>query len=430
MFPIRQATADKIPIKLLDASGNPVTGIVAPTITLSKDGAAFAALSDGTWTELAGGHYTVDVDATDTDTVGSIVLRVIGVGFVDADATPYIRARTEVEIYNLLSQGLPLFIGKTYYVDATNGNDSNDGLTPDKAFLTVTKGLATVVNYDRIKFAPGLYTETGMTVANRIELIGGQGVRFRNLTSGYVITVNEHYVRIKDIELVSNGSAGGLFLTSANWLQLDRVRATNTIVGFKIEGQSNILRDCASEGHTVTGYEFKYDRNYVFRCTAEGRGAAVIGFDIIDYSLAKWGIYLECVSSNNNTAGWRFGTASTDNVIVRCASGGTDGAKTGNLAGQKWIDFGIGSQISAGQSREEDTKDIYDEVMVVATDVLDEIIDGTGGNETDLREAIKQLVAVIVNKCTRSGDVYPYRNKDDDADVVSQTVTDAGRTVA
>lgn len=90
MFPITQGTTRKLPIKLFDSNGDPKTGVVAPTITLSKEGAALAAPSDGTWTELAGGHYTIDVDGTDTNTLGTLVGRVTGTGFEDQSVLAYV----------------------------------------------------------------------------------------------------------------------------------------------------------------------------------------------------------------------------------------------------------------------------------------------------------------------------------------------------
>jgi|GEM_PF-4158712 len=103
MFPLIEATAGQdVPIKLFDLADHvtPKTGVAAPTITLSKNGGAFASPSDGAWAELAGGVYIVTLDATDTDTVGWIVLRVIGAGADEASVLAYVRAITEKQIYD------------------------------------------------------------------------------------------------------------------------------------------------------------------------------------------------------------------------------------------------------------------------------------------------------------------------------------------
>ena len=69
----------KVPVTLVDETDLATleTGIASPTIEISKNGAAYAAPSDGTWAEISDGDYTVLLDATDTGTVGWLILRVI-----------------------------------------------------------------------------------------------------------------------------------------------------------------------------------------------------------------------------------------------------------------------------------------------------------------------------------------------------------------
>ncbi len=56
------------------------TGVSSPTIELSKNGAAYASPSDGTWAELSDGDYTITLNATDTDSLGWLSVRVIKSG--------------------------------------------------------------------------------------------------------------------------------------------------------------------------------------------------------------------------------------------------------------------------------------------------------------------------------------------------------------
>jgi len=82
MFYLRQSTNDqKWPVKLVDSIDGftPEPSMVTPTITLSKVGGNYAGPNDGTWAEPnpgTYGMYTVQFDATDSDTLGSIVLHV------------------------------------------------------------------------------------------------------------------------------------------------------------------------------------------------------------------------------------------------------------------------------------------------------------------------------------------------------------------
>jgi len=48
---------------------------------------------------------------------------------------------------------------KTYYIDAVNGNDLNNGLSTDTAFTTIQNGINAAANGDTILVYPGLYQE-------------------------------------------------------------------------------------------------------------------------------------------------------------------------------------------------------------------------------------------------------------------------------
>ena len=69
---------------LINVNRNLYTGITGPVIELSKNGGAFAAMSDGTFAEVGMGVYTVTFDATDTNDLGYAILRV-RVGTFSAD---------------------------------------------------------------------------------------------------------------------------------------------------------------------------------------------------------------------------------------------------------------------------------------------------------------------------------------------------------
>ena len=79
MFPLNAEKAgQKVPVLLLDLVGNPKTGITGPTTEITKNGAAaFASPNDGTFAEIGKGWYTVQLDATDSNDIGWLVLRVV-----------------------------------------------------------------------------------------------------------------------------------------------------------------------------------------------------------------------------------------------------------------------------------------------------------------------------------------------------------------
>jgi|TARA_R110002051_G_scaffold163778_4_gene235000 hypothetical protein len=74
--------SQKVPVVMVTTAAPPVyeASISSPTIEISKNGGAYAAASDGTWTEVSDGDYTVTLNATDTDTVGWLMVRVVKTG--------------------------------------------------------------------------------------------------------------------------------------------------------------------------------------------------------------------------------------------------------------------------------------------------------------------------------------------------------------
>ena len=70
--------AQKVPVTLVAATNYRTLeeSISSPTIDFSKNGAAYATASDGTWAEISDGDYTVTLNATDTAELGFLLLRV------------------------------------------------------------------------------------------------------------------------------------------------------------------------------------------------------------------------------------------------------------------------------------------------------------------------------------------------------------------
>lgn len=86
MFEIKQSTTQKVPVYLADATDGytPETGVATPTIYLSKNGGTPAVPSLGTWAELSAsnmpGWYTVELNGTDTNTLGFLGMDVFKSG--------------------------------------------------------------------------------------------------------------------------------------------------------------------------------------------------------------------------------------------------------------------------------------------------------------------------------------------------------------
>ena len=87
------------------------------------------------------------IDAGNNEAVPSSVI-------LDLDGNPRIVDGTvDMGAY----EGIPT--PNVYYVDAVNGDDNNDGLTPQAAFATIQKGIDIAVDGEVVLVYPGLYQE-------------------------------------------------------------------------------------------------------------------------------------------------------------------------------------------------------------------------------------------------------------------------------
>lgn len=108
MIPLKYNTASQyVYVRLFDATDHvtPETGITSPTITASKNAGLFAVLHDGAWSEPLDGNgiYTIRLDATDTNTVGPLVIRVVKSGCEDAYLYCIVSTYTVDDVYSSVS---------------------------------------------------------------------------------------------------------------------------------------------------------------------------------------------------------------------------------------------------------------------------------------------------------------------------------------
>ncbi|GAI40096.1 unnamed protein product, partial [marine sediment metagenome] len=152
---------------------------------------------------------------------------------------------------------------------------------------------------------------------------------------------------------------------------------------------------CRSILHTATGFDISASFGVYDRCIAAG-GAAVTGVLLSDAAADHNGFH-DCHTLGNTTRGWDVVAGANNNLFSGCSTGAGDGAKRDLGTDNTWDDFSEGSKIVAGQTRDQDLKDIHNKVSPLpAEQIPDTDFDGT---VTDTEtECVLVNLAYVLNK--------------------------------
>ena len=166
---IKQSTTRNLMVFLTDSTDH-VTGLTGATLTisLSKDGAAFGAITP-TVTERGDGWYSLAMTTSHTDTLGDLVLHITA-----ASADPI----------DLREQVFALLPGDSVVVASIAADAVNASALATDAVTEIQTGLATAVDLTAVKAKTDSLT---FTVANQID-------------------ANIQYVN--DVQVIGTGAAG------------------------------------------------------------------------------------------------------------------------------------------------------------------------------------------------------------------------------
>jgi hypothetical protein len=128
----------------------------------------------------------------------------------------------------------------TYYVDATNGNDSNTGTSPIQAWRTLSKVNGQTFNAgDYIYFKRGeawnetLYPDSGSS--GNLITYGAYGSGNKPIIRNFSASTKS-YIKVQDIEFKSNGGDYPVYLTNSHHIRIESC---------KIYGNTSCTRWCA-----------------------------------------------------------------------------------------------------------------------------------------------------------------------------------------
>jgi len=258
-----------------------------------------------------------------------------------------------------------------WLVDGTNGNDTYAGNRPEDAFQTIGAAVTAASAGDLIKVSEDVYDEAISVPAGLVglEIICEPGTVLSNTTPGTVVTIAAPSVKLKGCHITQAGQIG--LAVSGNYFVGEDIVVDGCTVGFDMDNANPRLIRCISKNHTVSGFDIAGDSGVYIKCFAIGT-AATTGFDL-SHTNAELNVFLDCHSLNNTANGFNLIVGADSNTFINCSQSSLCGGPADAGANNSWINWMIESQITGGQSIQEDLGDINTLLGTIAAYVDTEI---------------------------------------------------------
>ncbi len=229
-------------------------------------------------------------------------------------------------------------VDTVYYVDAIDGNDSNNGLSPETSFATIRKAVDTAKSGDSIIVAEGVYTEDGNhdidfhakainvrgTDPNDPEVVAATVIDCQQNSSGFRFRSNEPpSARVSGLTII-NASYSAIYCDDYSCPTIDRcvMKFNHGFSGGGIRCRSfssPTIRNCTISGNTAV-----YD------------GGGIYCSDNSD------AIITNCVINDNSAGGFGGGGYGGGIDIVYSNSTISNCTITGNSAAQRGGGVNVG----------------------------------------------------------------------------------------
>jgi len=306
---------------------------------------------------------------------------------------------------------VPKYTGNILYVDGVNGNDANSGHEPGIAKKTIGAAITAASAGDRIVVKASIYNEAINLNKDSLELVCEHGTFLTNTTPGTVLVVSANYCRVIRAILAQGGQTG--LQVTGNFNNIEDCLAFGCSVGFDIGGAENHTDNCRSIQHTTTGFDITGSYGIHRRLVAAGAGA-VKGI-YLSANTADRNHFHDCHTLGNTAAGWEVVGGADNNLFSGCSMAVDDGARVDAGTDNTWDNFSEGSQIAAGQSRDQDLKDIYD--LIDTAEAVGSYTYLDAGGEQDVYEdttTTRRRICVCVSNrnMTQTGTFRIYRKVD------------------
>lgn len=240
-----------------------------------------------------------------------------------------------------------------WYVDSGIGNDNYDGLSRAHPFATIGAAVTAASAGDTIHIARGNNYDEAVSIPaglTGLEVLCEPGVAISNTTPGTVVTVAAPAVRWKG-GLVSQWGQIGFSISGAWFIGKDMLVDICTI-GFQLTSTQGLYINCKANQTTTSGWDIANAMNVFIGCNVNG-DAASRGF-YLSHTNAHENILARCATLGCTAAGYECVAGADDNLFDDCSQSSLCAGPTNAGANNTFANHKKGSQITAGNSVQDD----------------------------------------------------------------------------
>jgi len=286
-----------------------------------------------------------------------------------------------IETVNSLRSNIGTKPRQKWYVDQTNGGANFDGLSRISAFSTIGAAVNAAAAGDIIHIAEDTYDEAISIPAGKtgLQVVCEPGVYLINTTPGTVVAIAAAVVYWEGGIIETNGQTG--MEINGQWFTGKDIRVYNCNIGFDMNSDHPLLINCRTNETAASGFDISEDSGYYINCACHGV-AASRGF-YLSHTNAHNNIFKKCSTLGCTAAGYETVAGADENLFSFCSQSSLCAGPTDAGANNTWAHHVEDSQITAGNTVQEDLSGVYTRMGApagasVSADVA--IIDGIVDN--------------------------------------------------
>ena len=247
-------------------------------------------------------------------------------------------------------ENIPQSMGTLYYVSNTDGDNSNDGLSPNNAKATIGNAILTCGVGDIIIVEAGTYPEDVNINKNSVELWCEIGTII-TAQSGVGLTVSGSYCKVitpNGALLVNPVATGTAVLVSGGFNYIWDIRvpcASSGNLGFEFTGSGIHGTNLRCADPLVAAFKVSGDKVKLELCCTGGTPVDTsIGFWIT--ATADKTRLRDCASQGHASGGYVVDTGATNGEAINCVSGGGDGPKLDPSHAFAWNEYSYDDEVA------------------------------------------------------------------------------------